>query len=129
MKVWMLNNDFVNYICVVGSPLKNESSYFINHKCMGPGSDFQGFPPNPEQCWAVRAEVTFPSCWNGQSDSSDHNSHMAYPGANGEWESGPCPITHPFRLPTLFFEVSTIYKANSVKIIYIEKIAHLIKFE
>ena len=86
---------------------------------MGPGSDFQGFPPNPEHCWAVRAEVTFPSCWNGKSDSHDHNSHMAYPGANGEWESGPCPRTHPFRLPTLFFEVSTILKVDSVKIIQI----------
>ena len=61
----------------------------------------------------LRAEVTFPSCWDGVNlDSADHKSHMAYPGPDGFWESGPCPETHPVRLPTLFFEA--IFRTHEV---------------
>ena len=37
-------------------------------------------------------------CWNGEPDSSDHRSHVAY-------GSGPsCPTTHPKRIPQITFE-------------------------
>lgn len=50
----------------------------------------------------LRAEVFFPSCWDGiNSDSADHKSHMAYPST---MDDGDCPSTHPIRLPSLFFE-------------------------
>ena len=66
--------------------------------------DSNTFPENPELCnIAVRAELTLPSCWNGDDlDSPDHKSHMAYP--TGDFLASPCPSTHPHRLPTVFIE-------------------------
>lgn len=52
----------------------------------------------------MRAEVFFPSCWDGKNlDSPDHKSHMAYPIQN--FNSGDCPDTHPVHLVSLFFEM------------------------
>ncbi|GAA5843512.1 hypothetical protein JCM3766R1_004355 [Sporobolomyces carnicolor] len=52
---------------------------------------------------SLRAEIMFPSCWDGENvDSSNHISHMAYPEDN---ESGPCPSSHPKRLVTIFYEI------------------------
>ncbi|GAA6018326.1 hypothetical protein JCM11491_005934 [Sporobolomyces phaffii] len=52
---------------------------------------------------SLRAEIMFPSCWDGKNvDSSDHLSHMAFP---EEGELGPCPDSHPKRLITIFYEV------------------------
>ena len=91
---------------LAGSPGKQEEDHNIQHKCMGPNTNTYGFPPNPEDCWAIRAEITFPSCWKGEGHlgtEDDHSSHMSYP-EGGHWEAGACPSTHPERLPTLFFE-------------------------
>ncbi|KAH9909492.1 hypothetical protein F4778DRAFT_719 [Xylariomycetidae sp. FL2044] len=55
----------------------------------------------------VRMEMMFPSCWNGETDSHDHKSHVAYPDLVG---NGNCPDTHPQRLVTLFYE--TIWNTN-----------------
>ncbi|KAK6361771.1 hypothetical protein TWF730_005486 [Orbilia blumenaviensis] len=49
----------------------------------------------------LRADITFPSCWNGELGSEDHRSHMAYPSF---MEDGECPDSHPRRLITLKFE-------------------------
>ena len=59
----------------------------------------------PHQCPdAMRAQVFFPSCWDGKNlDSPDHKSHMAYPIQN--FNSGDCPDTHPVHLVSLFFEM------------------------
>ena len=87
-----------------GSPDRQEKDYNVQHKCMGPNTNTVEFPPTPEDCWALRAEITFPSCWNGKNGSEgDHMSHMSYP-RGGNWMAGPCPSSHPERLPTLFFE-------------------------
>ena len=98
---------------LAGSPFQTEPDFNINHKCMGPNTNTHEFPPNPAECWAVRAEVTFPSCWDGVNDGSegDHSSHMSYP-VGGSWMGGACPSTHPKRLPTLFFEA--IYLIDGV---------------
>ena len=57
----------------------------------------------------IRAEIQFPSCWNGKDlDSSDHKSHVAYP---SRLRNGPCPDGFGTRIPTLFFE--TIYQTNA----------------
>ncbi|KAK3201024.1 hypothetical protein GRF29_213g699842 [Pseudopithomyces chartarum] len=49
----------------------------------------------------IRAEIFFPSCWNGENDSDDHKSHVAYPDlVNG----GKCPEGYEKRIPSLFFE-------------------------
>ncbi|KAI1182958.1 hypothetical protein F5B17DRAFT_160363 [Nemania serpens] len=69
------------------------------------GSDTQGFPT--QTCgggW--RVSLHFPSCWDGKNlDSPDHKSHVAYP-ASGTFESGgPCPSTHPVKIPQVMYEV------------------------
>lgn len=56
----------------------------------------------------VRAELMFPSCWNGVDlDSDNHTTHVAYP---SEVQDGVCPEGFPVKLPTLFYE--TIYQTN-----------------
>ncbi|PQE15139.1 carbohydrate-binding module family 1 protein [Rutstroemia sp. NJR-2017a BVV2] len=54
----------------------------------------------------IMSNIRFPTCWDGVNlDSADHSSHVAYP-SSGTFESnGPCPATHPVKLPQLFFEV------------------------
>jgi hypothetical protein len=54
----------------------------------------------------IMANVRFPTCWDGKNlDSADHASHVAYP-ASGTFESGgPCPSSHPVKIPQLFYEV------------------------
>ncbi|KAI0451567.1 hypothetical protein F5B21DRAFT_507052 [Xylaria acuta] len=50
----------------------------------------------------IRTTIRFPTCWDGTNlDSPDHMSHVSYP-ASGTFEnSGPCPATHPVKLPQL----------------------------
>ena len=54
----------------------------------------------------IMANIRFPTCWDGVNlDSADHASHVAYP-SSGTFESGgPCPSTHPVRIPQVFYEV------------------------
>lgn len=59
----------------------------------------------------IRAEIMFPSCWNGKDVSSpDHRSHVAYPSFI---DGGECPEGFPVRLPTLFYE--TIWNTYAFK--------------
>jgi hypothetical protein len=69
------------------------------------GADTKAFPKST--CgggW--RVTVTFPSCWDGKNtDSPDHKSHVAYP-QSGSFESGgPCPASHPIKIPQVMYEV------------------------
>jgi hypothetical protein len=58
----------------------------------------------------LRAEMFFPSCWNGELDSPNHRDHVAYPNlVNG----GACPESHPRRIPSLFYE--TIWNTAKFK--------------
>lgn len=58
----------------------------------------------------IRAEIFFPSCWNGDPDSDNHKDHMAYPDlVNG----GTCPEGFEKRVPSLFFE--TIWDTYAFK--------------
>ena len=58
----------------------------------------------------VRFELMFPSCSNGQLDSHDHKSHVAYPSLV---MTGDCPPEYPTRLVSLFYE--TIYDTYSFR--------------
>lgn len=58
----------------------------------------------------VRFELMFPSCWNGDVDSDDHMSHVAYP---NQVLTGECPEDFPKRLISLLFE--TIWDTNAFK--------------
>lgn len=61
---------------------------------------YNGFPPLG--CKQLRAQVTYPSCWDGKNlDSPDHKSHVAYP---AKFSGGVCPQSHPIAFFTIFSE-------------------------
>ncbi|KAF2108326.1 hypothetical protein BDV96DRAFT_652894 [Lophiotrema nucula] len=76
----------------------------VSFKCVGvDATDHKGLPKT--KCNQIRAQVTFPSCWDGKNvDSADHKSHVVYP-ATGNYDGGTCPSSHPVQLITLFYEV------------------------
>ncbi|KAJ7082838.1 hypothetical protein B0H15DRAFT_851668 [Mycena belliarum] len=53
----------------------------------------------------IRAQINFPSCWDGKNaDSKDHKSHVAY--LSGGPDSGSCSDKNfPVTLPRIFMEV------------------------
>jgi len=95
---------------VAGDPYRrtqNNSDFAqraISIMCMWSTGSFEapGFPTRP--CDNMRAQVYFPSCWDGvHLDPPDHMSHMAYP-AIGDYNGGVCPKSHPVALFSLFYE-------------------------
>lgn len=70
----------------------------------GTGSDTRDFPKHP--CpGGIRANHFFPTCWDGVNlDSPDHKSHVAY-SLDGQ-VGGPCPDTHPVKIPQILYEVA-----------------------
>lgn len=77
----------------------------INFNCLGAaGKPETNEIPDYNCPGGLRAQVFFPSCWDGVNlDSADHKSHMAYP---DRVDSGVCPPSHPKRFISLFYEVS-----------------------
>ncbi|KAI1488789.1 hypothetical protein F5X96DRAFT_684688 [Biscogniauxia mediterranea] len=66
--------------------------------------EYIGFPTKP--CpGGIMANHRFPTCWDGKNlDSPNHQDHVAYP-ESGTFESGgPCPASHPVRLPQILLE-------------------------
>ncbi|PNS16603.1 WSC domain-containing protein 2 [Sphaceloma murrayae] len=88
----------VNFACLnYNGPAKPETMNLPPYNC-----------PN-----GVRAQVFFPSCWDGKNlDSADHKSHMSYP-KSGSHDNGPCPDTHPVQLVSIFYEV--IFSTNELE--------------
>jgi hypothetical protein len=81
----------------------------------GTNIDYKSFPP--KACpGGIRVSVHFPTCWDGKNlDSPDHHSHVAYP-QSGTFESnGPCPSTHPVRIPQVMYEIMWDTKAFNDK--------------
>jgi hypothetical protein len=63
------------------------------------------FPKKPCKT-GIMVNVRFPTCWDGVNlDSPDHMSHVAYPSSGTFETSGPCPASHPVKIPQLFYEV------------------------
>ena len=98
-----------NFRMLAGDPSKRNStsdfaSRAVSYKCVGASKDdIHGLPPM--KCDQIRAQITFPSCWDGvNTDSPDHKSHVSYP-EDGNYDGGRCPKTHPVHLATLFSEV------------------------
>ncbi|PVH82169.1 hypothetical protein DL98DRAFT_620944 [Cadophora sp. DSE1049] len=62
--------------------------------------------PSKTCAYGIMVNQRFPTCWDGVNlDSPDHMSHMSYP-ESGTFESqGPCPASHPVRMPQVLFEV------------------------
>lgn len=58
----------------------------------------------------LRAQIFFPSCWDGKNlDSPNHKSHVAYP-ESGAYNNGACPSTHPVHMISIFYEA--IFQTN-----------------
>ncbi|KAH8882460.1 hypothetical protein GQ53DRAFT_885545 [Thozetella sp. PMI_491] len=54
----------------------------------------------------------FPACWDGKNlDSPDHQSHMFATQKDAFQVSGPCPSSHPVRMPQLAYE--TLWDTSS----------------
>lgn len=51
--------------------------------------------------YGMKTDLFFPSCWNGQDLWKSDMSHMAYAQYNN---AGPCPASHPVRLPAIMLE-------------------------
>ncbi|PSR72463.1 hypothetical protein PHLCEN_2v11677 [Hermanssonia centrifuga] len=92
----------------------NEADQAISYVCLDYNNNHGSDPDWAEredffdhQCPdGMRAQVFFPSCWDGQNlDSPDHQSHMAYP--IGAYNTGLCPDSHPVHLLSLFYELTT----------------------
>lgn len=66
-----------------------------------------GSIPSAGQCDGagkhIQMTIVFPQCSNGQLDSTDHKSHMAYPvNINGRTV---CPSSHPRAIPEISFNI------------------------
>ncbi len=47
----------------------------------------------------------FPACWDGKNlDSPNHQDHMFMTVKGGFREAGPCPSSHPVRVPQVAYE-------------------------
>lgn len=59
-----------------------------------------------EKCPAgIMAIHHFPACWDGKNlDSPDHQSHMYSTTRGGFANAGPCPASHPVRVPQVAYE-------------------------
>ena len=76
----------------------------INFACIGAGKSETNGIPNYGCPGGLRAQVFFPSCWNGRDlDSPDHKSHVSYPVRRPN--EGPCPADFPVHLISIFYEV------------------------
>ncbi|KAF4622756.1 hypothetical protein G7Y89_g14268 [Cudoniella acicularis] len=69
------------------------------------GSDSAALPSKP-CAGGIRSSIIFPTCWDGKAlDSPDHKSHITWP-SSGTFESGgPCPDTHPVKMPQVMYEI------------------------
>ncbi|KAK0625467.1 hypothetical protein B0T17DRAFT_617556 [Bombardia bombarda] len=94
-----------------GYRTKAEASKFrqLTYTClkdpMTRSGETMDFPTAP--CKAgIMTNVRFPTCWDGKNlDSPDHMSHVVYPTSGTFENGGPCPATHPVKIPQLFYEV------------------------
>jgi len=109
------NNGFVpmafpyGFRMVAGDPYRrtqNNSDFAqkaVSIMCIGgKNGEVNGFPK--ERCDTMRAQVYFPSCWDGKNvDTPTHNTHVAYPW-KGDYNGGVCPKSHPVAILSIFFE-------------------------
>ncbi|PVI00308.1 hypothetical protein DM02DRAFT_728628 [Periconia macrospinosa] len=104
----------------VGSPTVNTVNgtkpglrYTCLQSILTRGFETPDFPKEP--CPAgIMAIHHFPACWDGKNvDSPDHQSHM-FSTVKGQFrEAGPCPASHPVRMPQVAYETmwnTTVFK-------------------
>ncbi|WVF67212.1 hypothetical protein IAT40_001960 [Kwoniella sp. CBS 6097] len=77
----------------------------ISYVCLGrSGAPETGAFPTQSCPQDLRAQVYFPSCWDGKNLWLPNSAHVAYPTSQGYNSGGPCPATHPKRLFSVFYE-------------------------
>ncbi|OIW22867.1 hypothetical protein CONLIGDRAFT_650300 [Coniochaeta ligniaria NRRL 30616] len=94
----------------VGSPTHTGKPHAgLSYNCLttliNRGPELSDFPTKP--CPAgIFVTHHFPACWDGKNlDSPDHQSHMYNTvTTTGFINAGPCPATHPVRMPQLVYE-------------------------
>lgn len=87
---------------------ESKEQHAVSFKCLdfkGTTTEHSGLPTGLSCPDGIRAQINFPSCWNGKdTDSSDHTSHMAYP-SNGP-DSGTCnDPNYPVTTVRIFMEI------------------------
>lgn len=58
----------------------------------------------------IDVRLSMPDCWNGQLDSPNHRSHVAYMTADRYTAFAHCPLDHPYQMPT--FTIAVIYSVT-----------------
>ncbi|KAH7119032.1 hypothetical protein B0J11DRAFT_440394 [Dendryphion nanum] len=93
----------------VGSPTsKDGKNPGLRYTCLDDintrGRETNDFPKNP--CKAgIMAIHHFPACWDGKNlDSPNHQDHMFSTTKGGFQNAGPCPSSHPVRMPQVAYE-------------------------
>jgi hypothetical protein len=95
---------------IAGDPFKRNftgesDAKAVTFACIGANKAETNGLPNYKCPNGLRAQVFFPSCWNGVDlDTPDHKSHMSYP-VGEHADSGSCPPEFPVHLISIFFEV------------------------
>jgi len=86
------------------SDFAGQAVSFVCLNYTGSSSYYNKFPDKPCPD-GLRAQIFFPSCWDGVNlDSPDHMSHMAYP-TQYSYDNGPCPASHPVHMISIFYEI------------------------
>ncbi|KAI1270371.1 hypothetical protein F5Y18DRAFT_421863 [Xylariaceae sp. FL1019] len=97
---------------IVGDPMNRDPNnvprqltYTCLETAMTRSGETKDFPKQPCKV-GIMVNVRFPTCWDGTTlDPADHASHVAYPSSGTFETNGPCPATHPVKIPQLFYEV------------------------
>ena len=72
----------------------------VEWRCMNTGA-WSTTPPSRCENLKLVVRIKFPDCSNGQLDSADHRSHMAYAQVPDNGGKARCPSSHPTPLPRL----------------------------
>lgn len=91
-----------------GRPLSDRVSFACLDSTAGPMPE-QNYMFRTECDNGLRAQIQFPSCWDGRAYQADQ-SHVAH---MSQIDNGVCPPSHPRQLAHLFFEV--LYGVNDVR--------------
>ncbi|KAI9844685.1 MAG: hypothetical protein M1837_005427 [Sclerophora amabilis] len=75
----------------------------VSYACLGTSTKETNGLPDINCPNGLRAQIYFPSCWNGKDlDSDDHKSHIVYP---SKYNGGDCPEGFKDRTVSIFYEV------------------------
>jgi hypothetical protein len=98
---------------LIGNPMNKSPVSYAQFYCQtnpqftgniqGPNFNFDRSCNN-----GIKIDLNFPGCWNGRDLYKSDGSHMSFTTRGNR--DGPCPISHPIRVPTLNLEYT--YQAN-----------------